>query len=37
MSDFEEFSYLMGLLEGQTYQILEGFNVTKDDYKATFE
>ena len=37
MSDVEKFSYLTGLLEGQAYQSLEGFNVTKDDYKRALE
>ena len=34
---FENFSYLTGLLEGQAYQSLEGFNVTKGDYKSALE
>ena len=37
LSDVEKFSYLTGLLEGQAYQSLEGFNVTKDDYKRALE
>ena len=37
LSDVEKFSYFTGLLEGQAYQSLEGFNVTKDNYKRTLE
>ena len=37
MSDVEKFSYLTGLLEEQAYQSLEGFIVTKDDYKRALE
>ena len=37
LSDVEKFSYLTGLLEGQAYQSLEGFNVTKDNYKRALE
>ena len=37
LSDVEKLSYLTGLLEGQAYQSLEGFNVTKDNYKRALE
>ena len=37
LSDVENFSYLSRLLEGQEYQSLEGFNVTRDAYKRALE